>query len=370
VNIQILLILFFVAASTSVLGVFLVLRRMSMLVDAISHTVLLGIVIAFIYVGDLSSPLLILGATLMGVMTVFLSEIAVTSRYITTDSAIGLVFSLLFSIAIIVISVYLKNVHLDIDAVLLGKIEFAPFDLLIINNRVIGPALLYVMLVVTIINTIFVVVFFKELKIISFDQALASTLGFTPFVVHYSLMFLVSLTSVAAFSAVGSILVVSMMIGPAASAVLLTSDLKKTVIVAPLFGIINSIIGYAFALIFDTNISGMIATVTLLSFIIVLFLNPKKGVITTLYNENLQKEHYAFIAVAMHIDLSASNNEPHYQVIQRRLAWSEKKILSTVKKGIKKGYFRDCHKRVDLTEKGRRYLRVKLSEIGFAKENY
>ena len=172
-DLGILLILIFTAIATSVLGVFLVLRKMSMMVDSISHTVLLGIVIAFIFVKDLSSPLLIIGAALMGIITVFLTELLVKSKKASEDSATGLVFPLLFSIAIIIISSSFKDIHLDIDVVLLGKIELAPFDKLYIKGVSIGPKLLYIMLVVMIINLLFIKLFFKELKIISFDAALA-----------------------------------------------------------------------------------------------------------------------------------------------------------------------------------------------------
>lgn len=120
-DLGILLILIFTAIATSVLGVFLVLRKMSMMVDSISHTVLLGIVIAFIFVKDLSSPLLIIGAALMGIITVFLTELLVKSKKASEDSATGLVFPLLFSIAIIIISSSFKDIHLDIDVVLLGN---------------------------------------------------------------------------------------------------------------------------------------------------------------------------------------------------------------------------------------------------------
>lgn len=106
-----------------------------------------------------------------------------------------------------------------------------------------------------ILNIVFARAFFKELKLVSFDAAIAATLGFPPFIIHYFLMTLVSLTAVTAFNAVGSILVVALMIDPAATAVLLTKDLKKTIILAPLLGVANSIIRYVIAVILDVNIA-------------------------------------------------------------------------------------------------------------------
>ena len=140
---EILLIAIFMSAACALPGNFLVLRRMSMLTDAISHTVLLGIVLAFLAVGSLDSPLLIIGASLMGVLTVWLIELLYQSRLVASDSAIGLIFPLLFSIAVILVTRYAGNVHLDTDCILLGELAFAPFDRLIINGMDLGAKGLY-----------------------------------------------------------------------------------------------------------------------------------------------------------------------------------------------------------------------------------
>jgi manganese/zinc/iron transport system permease protein len=219
------------------------------------------------------------------------------------------------------------------------------------------------MLIVTIVNMIFVYTFFKELKIISFDKALAATLGFSPFIVHYLLMFFVSLTSVAAFSAVGSILVVSLMIGPAACAVLWSKDLKVTLLLAPLFGIINSVVGYVLALVFDTNISGMVATITLITFIIVLFANPRNGIVFSFYKEKLLKYEYSFITLAYHIDENSYDSLQSVNDVQKRLHWSAKKMDHVLKKSMAKGYLvKDVH-HVGLTSKGKKHFNEKMFEL-------
>ncbi|HKL60785.1 MAG TPA: metal ABC transporter permease [Acholeplasma sp.] len=362
-NIGILLILILTAIATSVLGVYLVLRKMSMMIDAISHTVLLGIVLAFMVIGNLSSPLLIIGAAFMGVVTVFLTELIVKSKQTSEDSAIGLVFPLLFSIAVIIISTSFHGVHLDIDSVLLGKIEFAPFDKLFVSGVSIGPKLLYMMLAVTVINLVFVKVFFKELKLVSFDSALATTLGFSPIILHYSLMTLVSLTSVAAFNAVGSILVVALMIGPASSAILITKDLKKTLLIAPIFGIINSVLGYVLAIVVDVNISGMIATVTLVTFLLLLIFEPKKGILTSIFRVMRQKDDFSFIILAMHLNNHDDLKEIDYNNIQNELNWSESKYKKQVDKGIKLGYFKVEKSCVYLTNIGLQFVSLKTNEL-------
>ena len=107
---EILVIALFTAISCALPGNFLVLRRMSMLTDAISHTVLLGIILAFLLTGSLDSPFLIVGATLMGVLTVWLVESLYRSRLVASDAAIGLIFPFLFSIAVILVTLSLIHI--------------------------------------------------------------------------------------------------------------------------------------------------------------------------------------------------------------------------------------------------------------------
>ena len=141
-QLEIQLIALVVAVACALPGVFLVLRRMAMMSDAISHAILLGIVIAFFIVEDITSPFLIIGAALTGVLTVTLVELLHRTRLVKEDAAIGLVFPALFSLGVILISRYAGDVHLDVDAVLLGELAFAPFDRLVIAGRDIGPTAL------------------------------------------------------------------------------------------------------------------------------------------------------------------------------------------------------------------------------------
>ncbi len=301
-NISIILIAVFAAIASSIVGVFLVLRKMSMMTDAISHTVLLGIVFGYLIVSDLNSPILILGATLMGVLTTYLIELLIKTKRTSEDAATGVVFPLLFSIAVIIISLKFRDVHLDVDAVLLGNLEFAIFDTWTLFGYNMGPKSLYIMLFVALLNTIYLIIFYKELKIVSFDASLAATLGIFPIIIHYSLMFLVSLTSVTAFNAVGSILVIALMIGPAMTALLITKDLLKTILISVAVGIFNSITGYFLALYFDVVISGTIATVTLIVFLLVFLFNPRSGVLFKVIRRYKQKIEFSILALLIHIN--------------------------------------------------------------------
>ena len=264
------LIAILISVACALLGVFLVLRSMSMLTDAISHTVLLGIVLSFFITHKLDSPLLIVGATLTGLLTVYFVEVLSDSKLVKEDAAIGIVLSILFSIAVILISKYTANIHLDIDTVLLGEIAFAPFHTTEIFGFKLATGLVngFAILVV---NILFITIFFKEIKISIFDKALALTLGLLPEVFHYLLMTLVSVTSVVSFDIVGATLMISFMIGPATTAYMISKNLKTMLVYSSLIGVISSIIGYHLAVFLDVSISGSIAVVIGIIFFIVLF---------------------------------------------------------------------------------------------------
>lgn len=265
VEIQIIAIL--ISISCGIIGTFLVFKNMSMMADAITHTILLGIVISYFIVTDLNSPILIIGASLVGIITVWITQVLADTKLLGNDSAIGLVFPFLFSIAIILISKYSSNTHLDTDSVLLGEIAFAPFNRLIIFGIDIGAKAIYTSSLILIINIIYIKIFFKELKLTIFDPILAITIGLSPALIHYSLMTLVSITCVVAFDAVGSILVIAFMITPATTAYLLSHNLKTILILSSIISTISAVLGLQLALFFDISISGSMAIVVGLLFI-------------------------------------------------------------------------------------------------------
>ena len=164
-QIEIQLIAIIVAIACAIPGTFLVLRKMAMISDAISHSILPGIVIGFFITQDLNSPLLILLAALTGIITVVLVEYIQKTGLVKEDTAIGLVFPILFSIGVIMIAKNANDVHLDVDAVLLGELAFAPFDRLIVSGVDIGPKSLWVIGSILIITVGLLFAFFKELKV-------------------------------------------------------------------------------------------------------------------------------------------------------------------------------------------------------------
>ena len=300
-QIEIQLIAIVTAVACALPGVLLVLRQMAMMSDAISHTVLLGIVVAFFIVGDLSSPLLVVGAAMVGLLTVSLVTLVQRSGLVREDTAIGLVFPALFSIAVILISRYAGNVHLDTDAVLVGEIAFAPFDRLVIAGLDLGPRGLYVMLAVLIVNLVFILVFYKELKLSTFDAGLAVALGFSPFLINYALMGLVSVTIVGAFDIVGSVLVVALMIVPPATAYLLTDQFSLMFILSAVVGAVAAVSGYWLAYLLDASIAGAMAVMAGVIFLIAFVFAPQRGILAIILRKNRQKWEFATTMLTAHL---------------------------------------------------------------------
>lgn len=366
-QLEIQIIAVIVAVACALPGVFLVLRKMAMMSDAITHTILLGIVAAFFIVHSFSSPLLIIGAALVGVLTVYLVELVYSTKLVSEDSAIGIVFPLLFSIAIIIISKYAGSIHLDIDTVLLGELAFAPFNRLEIFGVDIGARAIYTMATVLVLNVIFLIIFFKELKLVTFDKGLASALGFSPVIVHYALMSSVSVTAVTAFEAVGSILVIAFMIGPPVTAYLLTDNLKKMIILSGFIGMINGVIGYQFAALVDVSISGSMALMTGVTFFIVFIVAPERGLFVIAMRRKMQKKDFAEKSMLFHIYNHESSDdekiENGYRTIHNHLYWKKDFINKIMEQLKNKGHVIIKDDTLKLTENGREYVIISYAEI-------
>ena len=290
-----------VAATCALPGTFLVLRQMSMMSDAISHAILPGIVVAFFLTGNLSSPLLIVGGAATGILTVALVETIRSTQLVREDAAIGLVFPALFSIGVILIAQFASDVHLDVDAVLLGELAFVPFDRLVVGGADLGPQGLYSTGAVGLLSAAFIALFYKELKLATFDAALCATLGFMPAVLHYALMGLVSVTAVVAFDAVGSILVIALIVGPPAAAHLLTDRLDRMIGISVVLGILAAVAGYWVAHALDASIAGSMAVVIGLEFGCAFAFAPHRGLVASWRRRKQQRWEFAQKMLAIHL---------------------------------------------------------------------
>lgn len=368
IDIQTLLIAIIVGISCGLIGIFLVLRKMSMMIDAISHTVLLGIVISYIFVRDVTSPFILFGATIIGVVTVFLIELLISTKRVSEDQATGSIFPLLFSIAVILVTTKFRNTHLDNHAIV-GNLELAALKQITINNINIGSKTLYISLFVLLIIILFIKIFFKELKIISFDKALAYSLGFSPILIHYLLMSMVSLTAVASFNAVGTILVVAMMIGPAATSLLLTKDLKSALIVSSFIAIVNSLLGYFISMFIfkgKVNISSTIAFTTLIIFLLIWIFEPKKGLVSQIVKRNRQRKNFLFDAFFLHIanpNHFNDSKELNVNNLKNELKYKSEVLNKQLNKAIDLGYININNDIINLTDIGKSFYNLKIKEL-------
>ena len=356
-QLEIQLIAIVTAAACALPGVFLVLRRMTLMSDAISHAILPGIVLAFFLTESLSSPLLILAAAGTGVLTVLFVELLQRTKLVKEDAAIGLTFPALFSIGVILISRFAKNVHLDTDAVLLGELAIAPLNRLEVFGYNLGPLSLYVMGGILVLNFAFILLFYKELKLVTFDVSLAAALGFTPTLIHYGLMTLVSITTVGAFDAVGSILVVALIAGPPATAYLMTDRLSRMLILSAIIGSVNAVTGYWIAFLFDVSIAGSIATMTLLIFLSVFLVVPNRGLIAIARRHARQKWEFAQTMLVIHLfnheGLPEAEAESAIADLHEHLSWEPDFTTQVVKYALNNRCVSRKEAQLALTEHGR-----------------
>jgi manganese/zinc/iron transport system permease protein len=455
-----------VAISGAWLGTFLLLRKMSLTSDAISHTVLLGIVVAFIVMANLlglqpslSSPWLIIGAAVAGVATVMLTELIFRSGLVKADAALGLAFPFLFAIAIILISSSVDNVHLDEDAVMVGEIGIAwanansfcyancddvtitPDDPRMEVGRrctncapgevsprspeavfeeycancgtytaaeawrdrlitepptlVFWPRSLTVLALITLINLGFITLFYKELKLSTFDSALAAALGFRPGMLNYLLMMLVSVTAVGAFDAVGSILVVAFFIVPAATAYLLTDRLSVMLVLSPALGGLSAITGYDLArgqflslidmnrlmrsfynvfgwgeyITWNTSISASMVIMAFVFFIGAWILSPRYGLVSTLLRRRMQRQQFAVQMLLGHIynheDSPDAATELAVSTLHEHMNWPADRTQRVINRVQMRSLVRVENQIVRLTDRGReqvaRFIRENLS---------
>ncbi|MBX3045268.1 MAG: metal ABC transporter permease [Candidatus Kapabacteria bacterium] len=359
IEFNIILISSLTAVACAIAGVFLILRRMSLMSDAISHAVLPGIIIVFILIQDRTSPLLILGAALSGLVLVYLTELVYKTKLVKEDAAIGLVFPAMFSIGVILISLNLSSVHFHEHSVLVGDINLSAINRFEFMGFLI-PKSVPVLSGLLILNILFIVVFFKELKLTTFDAGLAAAFGFSPVLMHYLFMSLVSITAVGAFDTAGSILVIALMIAPAASAYLLTDSLKLMFVIAGLIGVISSVSGFYFSYWLNSTPSGGIAVITGVIFLLSYLFSPKYGIVLKALKRSKQKEEFYRKVLLIHLvnhentDIFESENE--ISDIYNHVKWEKDFADKIVKTCLEQDLILNKNGLLHVTESGRKFL--------------
>ncbi|TWU25370.1 Manganese transport system membrane protein MntB [Novipirellula galeiformis] len=281
------------AVAAALLGNFLVLRRMSMLGDAISHAVLPGLAAAFFLSGTRNSLPMFLGAVIVGVMTALFTQWIRGVGKVDEGASMGVVFTSLFALGLVLIVQAADHVDLDPGCVLYGAIELTPLDKIVVAGFEV-PRAVATLGTVAMLNALFVLVFYKELKLSSFDPALATTSGFNANLMHYSLMVLVAVTAVASFESVGNILVVAMFVVPPATAFMLTDRLPMMIGLSVVLAAFAAVIGHFGAVSVpawfgyrSTTTAGMMAVATGVLLLLAVAFSPRHGVIVKWVRQRL-----------------------------------------------------------------------------------
>ncbi len=267
-------------------GCFLVLRRLSMMGDAISHAVLPGLAVAFLLTHQRDSWTMFLGAATVGILTAIFVDWIHRLGGVEESASMGVVFTTLFALGLVLLVRGADQVDLDPGCVLYGAVELVPLD----TRQVAGyeiPRAVVNLAGVLLVNLVVIGLFFKELKVATFDPALADTLGISSRWMNLLLMALVAVTAVAAFESVGSILVIAMLIVPAATAQLLTDRLTSMLALSAAVAAVSAWLGHYGAITLprlvgfeDTNTAGMMAAVAGGLFFLAVLFAPKKGVVS------------------------------------------------------------------------------------------
>ncbi len=349
-----------VGVAAALLGTFLVLRGSSMLSDAISHSIVFGIVAVWLLTRAQSGPVQIIGAALTGVLTVFLTELLVSTRRVKTDAAIGIVFPVLFSIGVLLLNLYARDVHIDQHTVLLGEIGFVWLDTVAIGGHQVPQALLS-MGGVALIDLAFILLFYKELKLATFDAALATALGFAPGLLFYGLLTLTSATAVAAFDAVGAVLFIAFVIVPPSAAYLLTDRLSRMLMLACAIAVASSVSGYAIAVAWDVSIGGMMAAMTGAFLVLAFLFGPRYGLVAQWQRRRGQAEANESRTLTVHLYNHeagpAQAEENVARALQAHLRWSEAKARQVLLRCLDQGLVLRDGDHLRLTPKGRETAR-------------
>jgi manganese/zinc/iron transport system permease protein len=277
----IMLMGFLVTAACGLIGNYLILRRMALVGDAISHSVLPGLAIGFLLANSRSSMVMFLGALGAGIVTTFIIELIHRKSRVKQDAAIGITFSSLFAIGVIIISVFASKVDLDQDCVLYGEIGNVPiqFPYVKLGSLVLGPEPVVRMGIVAASVALLIVLFYKELLISSFDPGLAMSVGINASLIHYSLMAALSVVVVSAFESVGAILVIAMLVLPGATSSLLSHRLPWIFALTILHAALSSVLGVHLGLWLNCSLAGAMVVMGAVLFALAWLFGPSHGLI-------------------------------------------------------------------------------------------
>ena len=332
-----------IGISCGLIGTYIMLRRMSLIGDALAHAVLPGVVVSFMVAGK-SEIALFIGAVVSGIVTVLLIGFVNRNSKIKEDTSIGIIFTGAFALGILLVS-QLKQVHIDLSSYLFG-------DVLGVST---GDITLSLIIMVVIILCI--LLFYKQLLLTSFDPTMALTIGISTTLVHYMLMTLLSMSIVAGLQSVGVILIIAMLITPPATAYLLSNNLKKILFLSPMFGTISAVAGLYLSYHFNFASGASIVLVAVALFLLAFLFSPKEGVVTRLFRRRAATK---LVLIEDVIKLSFRFTEEKDKTgltdrIANELGISNSRVESAIRILINKGLIQKTNGSYLLTEDGRKY---------------
>ncbi|MCB1407151.1 MAG: metal ABC transporter permease [Rhodobacteraceae bacterium] len=355
-----------VALSGALLGTFLVLRGQAMSGDAISHAIVLGIILAWMLTGARAGPIVVGGAALAGIAAVLGAQVLARSGLMGQDSATGLVFPAMFALGVLLINLNARNLHLDVDSVLLGEIGYVWLNTVTwfgVDLPVAGVTLA----AVTVVNAAFLALFWKEQKIAAFDPGLAAALGFRPQAMGLVLLTLTAMTAVAAFDAVGVVLFLAFLIVPAVTGQLVAASVFGILVVAMGSGVISVGLGYGAALQWDVSIGGSMALATGLGLGLALLASPRSGLVAAVIRRRAIRLE-AMVAtllthLATHEGTAVQAEECTHAALVDHLFWREARAQRVVLEALDRGVIRRAGAEYALTEAGRALARAAARRI-------
>lgn len=264
-----ILVLLSLCATAS--GLFLFLQRASLLTDAVSHALILGVVVAFMGVHTVSSPWLCVGAFAAACATVFCTQWIVSTKRMADDVAIGLIFTLFFSCGVLLLSQYAGTIHLDTDMIMFGEITVAPLYRLMIGGVDYGPTALWLFAGVGLLHMLVLRYCYAALVYALFDPIGAHVAGVPTGIFSYVMVVLMSITAVSAFNIVGSSAFVALAIVPVTSAYLIAVTMRQLWLVSMGCSMSIACGGYALALWCDASVTGAIGVIAGLVLLVVAF---------------------------------------------------------------------------------------------------
>src|SRR5687767_364287 len=334
-----------VSLALGLVGCFLVVRGTSLLGDALSHSVLPGIVIGFLIGGSLHSPWILVGATAVGLLAALLVESVHTNSRVKEDASLGIIFTTLFAAGVVMINLYAGQADLDPGCVLYGNIEH------FVINR--GGMLPMAIVLAGIVAGL--LLFYRQLLVSTFDPALAVSLGIPATLVHYVLMGVLSLTVVASFESVGAILAVALLIMPGATARLWADRMPRMLVIAAAHGILSTLLGYwlSHKAVLNTSASGAISVAGFALFLLSWLLAPRAGLVTQWLTRRRLRRTIALENLIKTIEELGHGAPVRVDAVVGELRLPARSFENAIRRASGAGWIKRVNGQVELTDVGR-----------------